>query len=460
MSQATSEHQSWVQDAVARFEGPLLLYATRLLARPRGSRDVVQDTFLKLCSSDFATIEGHLAEWLFTVCRNRALDVLRKENRMTQLHDEHVLRCASPDAGPFDAALRRDLASRALDLLEVLPPSQREVIRLKFQNGFSYQEISRISGHSVSNVGYLIHTGIKALEFNCSPPMESIASRAVRRGEPVMTIDPNDPRLTAFVLGELDPTERALVEGELVESAECRQAVEEIRLTARWLFERLQEESRTYQEASPGGVINHFQGALGGDGKWGVSVTEGRDVAGADGTWSDRSAQDKVSVPAGADGTGNGSGVKDKLMALAEGARSVPVSDGRRWWAGKTLRMNLIAASVLVLVGLAVVPLVPLLRVSREPARGGPGCCLCTTTVRLKSAAPAGRGEERAGSSARVHRRRWVRQGLTTRAADGRLWTRRSKRGACGDAGGRAKERGRRCANAARDACLEGARRE
>ena len=47
--------------------------------------------------------------------------------------------------------------------LESLPTNQREVIRLKFQNGFSYQEISRISGHSVSNVGYLIHAGMKTL---------------------------------------------------------------------------------------------------------------------------------------------------------------------------------------------------------------------------------------------------------------------------------------------------------
>ena len=30
-----------------------------------------------------------------------------------------------------------------------------------------------------------------------------------------MTIDPNDPRLTAFVLGELDPTEHANVEAYL-----------------------------------------------------------------------------------------------------------------------------------------------------------------------------------------------------------------------------------------------------
>ena len=82
---------------------------------------------------------------------------------MTQLHDEQVHCCLSPERGPLDAAVLRDLSSRVLDLLEVLPVNQREVIRLKFQNGFSYQEISRISGHSVSNVGYLIHAGIKAL---------------------------------------------------------------------------------------------------------------------------------------------------------------------------------------------------------------------------------------------------------------------------------------------------------
>jgi RNA polymerase sigma factor (sigma-70 family) len=160
------KRESWVREAVASFEGPLTLYAARLLRDADSARDVVQETFLKLCASDQASIDGHLAEWLFTVCRNRALDVLRKENRMTQLRDEQVLRCLSPDPGPLDLAERRELFSRALELLESLPANQREVIRLKFQNGFSYQEISRISGHTVSNVGYLIHAGIKALRLH------------------------------------------------------------------------------------------------------------------------------------------------------------------------------------------------------------------------------------------------------------------------------------------------------
>ncbi len=82
---------------------------------------------------------------------------------MSRLGDEQVNNRPSPTPGPLDLAEQRDLGARALELLEMLPSNQREVIRLKFQNGFSYQEISRISGHSVSNVGYLIHVGIKTL---------------------------------------------------------------------------------------------------------------------------------------------------------------------------------------------------------------------------------------------------------------------------------------------------------
>ncbi|MDR3633897.1 MAG: sigma-70 family RNA polymerase sigma factor [Isosphaeraceae bacterium] len=153
----------WVHAAVDRFERPLTLYASRLLGDAEAARDVVQETFLRLCVQDRGALEPRLAEWLFTVCRNKALDVLRKESRMTRLSEEQVLGCVSPDPTPSEAAERRDAAERILDLLDTLPASQREVIRLKFQNGFSYQEISRISGHSVSNVGYLIHIGLKTL---------------------------------------------------------------------------------------------------------------------------------------------------------------------------------------------------------------------------------------------------------------------------------------------------------
>jgi RNA polymerase sigma-70 factor (ECF subfamily) len=50
-----------------------------------------------------------------------------------------------------------------LQMIEKLPANQQEVVRLKFQNGFSYKEISRITSLSVSNVGFLLHTAVKSL---------------------------------------------------------------------------------------------------------------------------------------------------------------------------------------------------------------------------------------------------------------------------------------------------------
>ena len=47
--------------------------------------------------------------------------------------------------------------------IEALPGPEREVLQLKFQQGLSYREIAGVTGHSVSNVGFLIHTGLKSL---------------------------------------------------------------------------------------------------------------------------------------------------------------------------------------------------------------------------------------------------------------------------------------------------------
>src|SRR5258708_845972 len=78
------DDQQWIRQAVDRYEGPLTLYAARLLGGDvERARDVVQDAFLRLWEADRVSVDGHLAQWLYRVCRNRTLDVRRKESRMT-----------------------------------------------------------------------------------------------------------------------------------------------------------------------------------------------------------------------------------------------------------------------------------------------------------------------------------------------------------------------------------------
>jgi RNA polymerase sigma-70 factor (ECF subfamily) len=152
-----------VLEALEHHERALVAYTTRLLGDVEQARDVVQDTFLKLCRQDPAGLEGRLAEWLYTVARNRALDVMRKEGRMSRLSEETAGIFHSREESPAERLEKRESAQLVLALIDSLPPNQREVVRLKFQHGFSYKEISRISGHSVSNVGFLLHVALRRI---------------------------------------------------------------------------------------------------------------------------------------------------------------------------------------------------------------------------------------------------------------------------------------------------------
>ncbi len=157
------ESDAFVRNAVEHFQAPLLRYALRLLGDPERSRDVVQDTFVRLLAQAPAAVEGHLAEWLFTVCRNRAFDVIRKEGRMKRFEEGAEERVVAGEPRPGTALEAEETHATVLRLIDRLPPNQQEVVRLKFQNGFSYKEISRITALSVGNVGFLLHTAIRTL---------------------------------------------------------------------------------------------------------------------------------------------------------------------------------------------------------------------------------------------------------------------------------------------------------
>jgi RNA polymerase sigma-70 factor (ECF subfamily) len=127
------------------------------------ARDVVQDTFLQLCRQSQQELEGRVTAWLYTVCRNRAFDIRKKESRMSHVSDPQAAAIESREPNQGDQAEQRETANSARQLLTQLPDQQQEVIRLKITHGLSYREIGEITGLSISNVGYLLHVGLKSI---------------------------------------------------------------------------------------------------------------------------------------------------------------------------------------------------------------------------------------------------------------------------------------------------------
>ena len=93
----THENAGSLERIFAEQQAPLTRYAARLLRDPDRARDVVQDAFVKFMAQPAAAVDGHAVEWLFTVCRNRALDVLRKEQRVRRFEEGEMERASNAD---------------------------------------------------------------------------------------------------------------------------------------------------------------------------------------------------------------------------------------------------------------------------------------------------------------------------------------------------------------------------
>lgn len=158
-----SDRLAWLRSVLDEFEGPLIRYAARITGDADTARDVVQEAFLRLCRENLVELNGRVAPWLFAVRRNKALDVCRKESRMQALMEGRTTDREENDHDPAVYAQVRESKHRVLLLLAELPSNQQEVVRLRFQNELSYKDIATVTGLSVSNVGYLIHTAIAKL---------------------------------------------------------------------------------------------------------------------------------------------------------------------------------------------------------------------------------------------------------------------------------------------------------
>ncbi|MDD4931875.1 MAG: RNA polymerase sigma factor [Methylacidiphilaceae bacterium] len=170
-----SEEATLFYELLSTCESKLLLYADALIGDVEAARDLVQESFLKFTKAlrarkgrpteETSSADGEEQRrwkaWLFTVTRNGAVDLLRK--RKTLVPEEVLMSLPSTCPTPRRALERADLVNRVRQCLERLTRSQREAIRLRFQDDLSYKEIAQVMNVSVTNVGFLLHAGLKKL---------------------------------------------------------------------------------------------------------------------------------------------------------------------------------------------------------------------------------------------------------------------------------------------------------
>ena len=147
------------------YRGLMFHVANRILENSQDAEDAVHMAFLSLAGcrlpSELGPQARHLAA---TVAERKAIDLYRARRRRSEVElEDEFYGCAPP---PSDGTLAGAMAA--------LPPRYREVLLLKYYNGYSAGEIGTLLDITAANVRQLIARAKKKL-----------ALELAERGEPV-----------------------------------------------------------------------------------------------------------------------------------------------------------------------------------------------------------------------------------------------------------------------------------
>jgi RNA polymerase sigma-70 factor (ECF subfamily) len=132
------------------------------------AQDVVQEAFMR-CHAEFQSVRAP-RRWLFRTVHNLALNQHRRDSKVIPLHPapgdspSPALDPTDPQPLPDEYITRLEHIGLVRLSLGSLDERSRELVRLKFDEGLSYKEMSARTGLTVSNIGYLLHHALKAIQ--------------------------------------------------------------------------------------------------------------------------------------------------------------------------------------------------------------------------------------------------------------------------------------------------------
>lgn len=142
----------------------LYRYALRYLRSAEEAKDVVHDVFLQMWRHrQRIGLKRDLRTYLYATTRNHALDHLKRRKVEDRFREGREGAVAQEGADAESELESRELAATIQRAIDSLPPRQREVLRLRWQQHLSYEEIAKVLNISPKTVAIHLSRGLQHL---------------------------------------------------------------------------------------------------------------------------------------------------------------------------------------------------------------------------------------------------------------------------------------------------------
>lgn len=131
----------------------LFRLALRITLNREEAEDIVQDTLIRVWNrrDDWQNIDS-IEAFSLTVCRNIALDKLKKAGSGNATIGETGAEPADTASSPYERAMQKDRVETVRRIIDGLPEKQKSCMQLRDFEGKSYREIATILGLSEEQV--------------------------------------------------------------------------------------------------------------------------------------------------------------------------------------------------------------------------------------------------------------------------------------------------------------------
>ncbi|GIT92936.1 ECF RNA polymerase sigma factor RpoE [Jannaschia pagri] len=141
---------------------------------PSVAEDCMQDVMVTLWRKAhlYDPTRATVATWLFTIARNRKIDLIRKAKRP---EPEDLPWGPQPEPEQADVLALRDDTRRLAEAVAQLPPKQRELIERAFYGDLSHSEIAAETGLPLGTIKSRIRLAIDRLRYTMDSDVQGAA---------------------------------------------------------------------------------------------------------------------------------------------------------------------------------------------------------------------------------------------------------------------------------------------
>lgn len=160
-----------------RYKTPLYTFIVRMVKSRTEGEDLFQEVFIRVIKAlPSYESKNKFKSWIYTIANNVSIDYLRKmkKRRIISIEEEVVRKkdktlrlediLGSDEPLPEKIIENRELKKILINCLEELTPEQKEVFLLRHEGGFSFKEITALTGCTLNTALGRMHQAIKKIK--------------------------------------------------------------------------------------------------------------------------------------------------------------------------------------------------------------------------------------------------------------------------------------------------------